>query len=574
VDRFDRAPDRLIGYLEAALQSGGTDIEDVATTALRDGLSYEEAAGLLIEAAGGSHAVLVVDQLERLGRAPDSWRVIASLVRHAPDEVSVVLISGAPVANDLVGLASSISASQLGAAELALTPEEAVGAFPGCAADAIDAAIAAAAGWVAGVRFGLLDPDGLRPFLEAEFFAPLDPELRELLAATAILDEVSPARASALGFDDAGQRIEALRAVHLPVRWEHDPLRFIPVGVFRRFLTERFECLTGRQRRQLRSAHVRLLVAEGRLEAAVDEALAAAAAGLAVDASRRLRADHLLLQALADVPSVCARAIDTDTSVEAPWRSLAADLRAQRLGAKSLITPIVALEEFGRRRLLCDGAELKPRVRQSYELLSLLASRRRRRISRDALLAALFEGGRDASARSYLRQAIQAVRGVLPPECLEVSDVDVALGGGVMAESVRFEELLAEASRLHGGERLEATRAALALYDRGPFLPGSRGAWADDRERELTDAAADARYKAAALALGAGEYEAARDDVEIVLAVDPYRESAWRLAMRICHATGDESGVLDAYAGCQQALEVLGLTPTADTRQLLERLRR
>jgi two-component SAPR family response regulator len=144
----------------------------------------------------------------------------------------------------------------------------------------------------------------------------------------------------------------------------------------------------------------------------------------------------------------------------------------------------------------------------------------------------------------------------------------------ISSESMRFETQLAEAARLQGADRIAATLAALAIFDRGEYLPGGRSDWADGRQQELADLATDARYEAAELALAAGDYSQAQSLSAAVLVADPFREAAWRLVMRIADALGDEKSVVRAYHDCERSLGELGTTPSPTTRQLLERLRR
>jgi two-component SAPR family response regulator len=168
------------------------------------------------------------------------------------------------------------------------------------------------------------------------------------------------------------------------------------------------------------------------------------------------------------------------------------------------------------------------------------------------------------------------VRHVLPEGAVVVEDGRVTLSDAVAvnSESTRLESDLAEAARLQGDERLSATLAALATYDRGEYLPGPRSRWADERDQHLADLATDARYEAAELALAAGRYQEARALNEAVLRVDPFRESAWRLAMRIADVLGDEKGVIRAYHDCEQALAQVDAAPSASTKELVQRLRR
>jgi len=145
---------------------------------------------------------------------------------------------------------------------------------------------------------------------------------------------------------------------------------------------------------------------------------------------------------------------------------------------------------------------------------------------------------------------------------------------GLSSESGILEQRLAKAARLQGADRLSLTLEALAIYDRGEYLPGPRGTWGDERQQHLSELAAEARYQAAVLSFGEGRYDHAARLTDQVLRADPYREAAWRLSMRIAQAQGDEDGVLRAYQGCEAALADLRAVPAASTRQLLEKLRR
>ena len=112
------------------------------------------------------------------------------------------------------------------------------------------------------------------------------------------------------------------------------------------------------------------------------------------------------------------------------------------------------------------------------------------------------------------------------------------------------------------------------LVDRGEYLPGVRSEWAEQRRRELTELATDARHEAGELAFAAGRHRDAQRFCDRVLEDDPYREGAWRLRMRIANALGDDDGVVRAYQACQRALSELGASPSATTRELLQHLRR
>jgi ATP/maltotriose-dependent transcriptional regulator MalT/DNA-binding SARP family transcriptional activator len=324
---------------------------------------------------------------------------------------------------------------------------------------------------------------------------------------------------------------------------------------------------------ELPTAAVYLAEAEWRLD---DEDAAGDACELALTSARRQGSNHLLLQALADFPAVLSRQIDAQSSPDSEWHSLGRRLLAQSHGSTALADSAVELKEFGQRTLIVGGSTAHPRIAKTYELLAYLATRHPPAADKRELLEVLFDARTDESARSYLRQAVNALRAALPVDAVIVDRSRVTLTDAVAVrtESLRFEAALAEAARLHPDARLSGTLAALEVFGGGEYLPGSRSQWADQRQQYLGDLATNARYEAAELALAAGQYEQARASCEQVLRADGFRESAWRLSMRIADALGDEAGVVRAYRACEQALRELGATPSPSTMDLMQRLRR
>src|ERR687885_824363 len=81
--------------------------------------------------------------------------------------------------------------------------------------------VAATGGWVAGVLFEAWrsaehvagvggEADALHGYLSSQILAQLEPEERELLITTSVLDDVTAERAEALGVDDAGELLASL----------------------------------------------------------------------------------------------------------------------------------------------------------------------------------------------------------------------------------------------------------------------------------------------------------------------------------------------------------------------------
>jgi DNA-binding SARP family transcriptional activator len=317
-------------------------------------------------------------------------------------------------------------------------------------------------------------------------------------------------------------------------------------------------------------------LAEAEWRAGNEEA-ADAGADRALWAAGRLGSNHVLLQALADCPAVVSRRIDAEPRADSPWHELGRALIAQSVALSAPVAPAVELREFGAMELWVDGRQVRLRIAKAYELLAYLMTRLGEDAERGELLDALFEGRDDDSTRAYLRQAVYQLRRALPQDSgLVVEQGYVRLGDDIRAvsESTRFEAQIAEAARLRGDDRIAGTRAALALIERGEYLPGVRSEWAEQRRRELAELATDARREAGELAFAAGRHGEAQQYNDRVLQDDPYREGAWRLRMRIANALGDDDGVVRAYQACQRALSELGAEPSATTRELLQRLRR
>ena len=330
-----------------------------------------------------------------------------------------------------------------------------------------------------------------------------------------------------------------------------------------------------RTRQMLYAAEAAVYLAEAEWRMGNEEA-ADEAADLALEAAGVHGFNHMLLSALRDFPAVLARRLDAEASSDSPWHELGRALRAQGLVADAPASISVRLLEYGRCATVVDGEEVRPRIAKTYELLAFLLTRPGRRAERDELLDALFAGRADDSTRAYLRQAVRWLRSVLPADGVVTEQGAVALSGDLAAvsESVQLEARLAEAARLRGVERLEATLAALDVVARGPYLPGMASDWVEERRRRLSALATDARFEAAELAFAHGRMEEAERLSDVVLATEPYHEGAWRLTMRLAGARGDEQGVLRLFHRCEQVLAQVGAEPSATTRQLVDQLRR
>lgn len=320
-------------------------------------------------------------------------------------------------------------------------------------------------------------------------------------------------------------------------------------------------------------AGVLLAEAEWRLG---EPSAADAAADLALDAATRMGTDHQLLRALRAYPSVLARRLDAEPGEDSRWHTVGRSLRRSG-NAQAWAGPAdILIVEFGEPAIQAQGGPpIRPKLAKSIELASYLACHGGQ-ATRAQLLEALFDGRADESARSYLRQAMQQLRNL--PDC----DIDLVAdqltvswnGSSLTSESVLLESQIRKSDTLHGRERLDSLLAALQGPDRGIFLPNISSDWAEQRRQALDALVTDARISAAEAALRHGEYGLSERLVQAALADDPFRESAWRLSMRVAAELGDTDEVIARFARCREEMAVLGATPTETTVRLLASLRR
>nr|WP_064569850.1 BTAD domain-containing putative transcriptional regulator [Gordonia sp. LAM0048] len=299
---------------------------------------------------------------------------------------------------------------------------------------------------------------------------------------------------------------------------------------------------------------------------------------IALAAAESQGTNHALLQALSNFPAVLSRRLDAEPGADSPWHALGRALvTLDRAPLTTVGAPRIHLVEFGPTPMLLHlGHELRPAITKSIELLAHLLAHGGTS-NRKSLLEDLFDGRQDDSAHAYLRQAIRRLREVLPDPGMISTDagvVSVHAQAKISSDSVRFENHVALAARLRGDSRLDALEAALEVFDRGPYLDDLDSSWVENRRDRLRELATGARVEAAALALELGLLQRADQLLTAALRDDAYREAAWRLAMTVAHARGDDDGVVAAYRRCGDALADIGLTPAPATRQLLEQLRR
>ncbi len=227
-----------------------------------------------------------------------------------------------------------------------------------------------------------------------------------------------------------------------------------------------------------------------------------------------------------------------------------------------------------------------------WALLAYLALNAGRAHSRESLAALLWPEQAESAARTNLRQALSRLRQALgdPPAAqpfllADRETLQFNPSSDCQLDVVQF-QALCSACDTHRHRRLETClpcaqrhEQAVALY-RGRFLdqfflPDSAAfdEWAAPNREMLHQRALAALGHLASYYERRGAYEQARRYTERQLALDPWREEAYRQLMRLLVLTGQRSEALVQYERCRQVLAAeLGVEPAPETTAFYERI--
>ena len=206
--------------------------------------------------------------------------------------------------------------------------------------------------------------------------------------------------------------------------------------------------------------------------------------------------------------------------------------------------------------------------RQGRLLFAFLALSRPQRVTRDALVDALWADSPPAAAAAALNVVVSKVRAAVGPDVLR-GRTELSL---ILPEPAHVDVETALSS-LHAAESALARRDwrrawTLALtaqfVARRRFLPESDAAWAESWRRRLAETYARGLecYAKACLELGGAELPGAERAARELLEVAPLRETAHLLLMRALAARGDVAEALAAYDHLRMLLrEELGVDP-------------
>jgi DNA-binding SARP family transcriptional activator len=223
-----------------------------------------------------------------------------------------------------------------------------------------------------------------------------------------------------------------------------------------------------------------------------------------------------------------------------------------------------------------DGDVLVPERRfpgrQGRLTFAILAWEHGRAIPIDELADAVWSGEPPSGWQTALRALVSKTRSAVG----EVAGIEHAFGCyQLRLPSDAWLDVEASDAAVHDaeaalreGEHEAAMGSALvanAISER-PFLAGDQSEWAERRRGHLRNVRVRALEVRARIGLAGGDPSGAVSDAEIVLSIDPYRESALVVLMQANVAAGNPALAVAAYERFRTRLaEELGTAPSADT---------
>jgi predicted ATPase/DNA-binding SARP family transcriptional activator len=207
-------------------------------------------------------------------------------------------------------------------------------------------------------------------------------------------------------------------------------------------------------------------------------------------------------------------------------------------------------------------------------LLAVLALRRGRVVSVDALIDALWGEELPTTPRNAVQHHVARLRAALGAEAIVASPDGYALHAADV-DALKFEALLAEArSALRAGDAragAESISDALALW-RGPALHGLTDTeWFRAEARRLEALRVDALEEQFEAALALGEHREILSAVRATLEENPFRERLWGQLMLALYRSGRQADALETFQEARQVLsEQLALEPGPELRRLQE----
>jgi YVTN family beta-propeller protein len=222
--------------------------------------------------------------------------------------------------------------------------------------------------------------------------------------------------------------------------------------------------------------------------------------------------------------------------------------------------------------------------RQGRLLFACLATQPRRLVPRDEIAQVLWGDAPPPTRDKALTVLASKLRTVLADAGLDGARALTSASGCyrlelpahatvdvlVAASAVRDAE-----AALADGDLTQASQEATTaeVLTRSTFLPGDSGEWVDAQRRELSALRWRAIHALGEATLRSGRPHQAAGWAEQAVALEPFRESAYRLLMQAHAANGNRAEGLRVYDRCRRLLEEeLGASPSPETDAVYRRL--
>jgi DNA-binding SARP family transcriptional activator len=215
--------------------------------------------------------------------------------------------------------------------------------------------------------------------------------------------------------------------------------------------------------------------------------------------------------------------------------------------------------------------------RQGRIAFVYLALHRHRTIHRDEMLSAIWPGEATIQGDSGLDPIMSKLRGVLrtgfhpAPAGIEVSAGTIRLH----VPDTTWVDVEAAANALDEAEgalrRSDHTAAwglanTAVVITRRPFLPHAEAPWIESQRSVLRAMQLRALQCLVTVSGHNNETELAIQHASEMVALEPFRETAYQLLMRMHAAAGDRAEALRVFARCRELLrDELGVSPSPQT---------